>query len=68
VIVFQTDPEANVEEVRDLVVRAVWLAEKPRTSGVRIQWEDVDVYFCRCPGCLAAFRRNPRALLARLAA
>jgi YHS domain-containing protein len=66
--VFQTDPEAYLEEMRDLVVCAGCLAEKPRTSAVRIQWEDLDVYFCRCPGCLTAFHRNPQALLARLAA
>jgi YHS domain-containing protein len=65
--VFRTQPDAYLDEVRDLVVCAACLAEKPRRSAVRLRYQDTDVYFCRCPGCQAAFRRKPEALLARLA-
>ena len=65
--VFRAQPDACLAETRHLVVCAACLAEKPRRSAVRLRYHDTDVYFCRCPGCQAAFRRKPQALLARLA-
>jgi YHS domain-containing protein len=65
---FKSDPERYLAEVRDLIVCPTCLAEKPRDVAVSIEYEGGSVYFCRCPGCAAEFKRRPGELLARLAA
>jgi YHS domain-containing protein len=64
---FQADPNRYLAEIRDLIICPTCLAEKPRELAVAIEHEGDSVYFCRCPGCVERFVKEPEPLLARLA-
>lgn len=64
--IFVTNPEKYIEEIRDLIVCPSCLAEKPLELSVGVEHEGSTVYFCRCPHCLDAFKRDPGPLLQRL--
>jgi YHS domain-containing protein len=64
--IFVTNPEKYLEEIRDLIVCPSCLAEKPLELRVGVEHEGGTVYFCRCPHCLDAFKRDPARLLQRL--
>ena len=64
--IFDEDPERYVREIEDWIVCPTCLGEKPKDMAVSIEHEGMTVYFCRCPGCVDAFRARPAELLARL--
>jgi len=64
--IFFKDPRRYVEEVRDKFVCPVCLGEKRKSEGIRVEFEGREVYLCRCPHCLEAFRTNPWYFLNRL--
>jgi YHS domain-containing protein len=64
---FTEQPEAYLAEVRDWVVCPACLAEKPKALTVTVEHEGETIHFCRCPCCQDAFRKDPEALLRRLA-
>jgi YHS domain-containing protein len=66
--VFMQDPERHLDENRGWIVCPACLAEKPRELSVAIDYEGQEIRFCRCPSCVAEFKRRPDELLARLAA
>ena len=63
---FATDPERYLAQIRDVVVCPACLAEKPKAVMVAVEHEGTIVYFCGCPGCFTAFRRDPGRVLAQL--
>ena len=65
---FRADPAGYLSEVADWIVCPVCLGEKPHTMTVATEHDGEEVRLCRCPGCLAEFKRRPDDLLARLAA
>ena len=64
---FVSDPQKYLGETSDLIVCPTCLAEKPRDWAVKLRIEQQDVYFCRCPYCPEAFRRDPGYYAQRLA-
>ena len=62
-----SDPERYLAQIRDVIVCPGCLAEKPAAVMVPVEYQGTVVYFCGCPGCSAAFERDPERLLARLA-
>jgi YHS domain-containing protein len=64
--IFMKEPEKYLQEISDVVVCPACLAEKHIDHTVALEHEGETVHFCRCPGCLAAFQRDPRRLLSRL--
>jgi YHS domain-containing protein len=64
--IFVTDPERYLRETETLQVCPVCLAEKPVSQTVRVVHGDSVFFFCRCPHCLAEFRRSPDQYIARL--
>jgi len=63
---FLDDPEVRLMETQDLIVCPTCLAEKPIASAVKKIFEDIELYFCRCPACLVLFNKNPQHYLLRL--
>lgn len=63
---FRRDPATYLEQIEGWIVCPSCLAEKPAEMTVSIEHEGDEVRFCRCPGCVEAFRRRPEELLERL--
>ncbi len=63
---FVTDPAKYLGETRDLVVCPTCLAEKPRQWAVMLKVANDEVWFCRCPYCPEAFKKDPEYYLGRL--
>jgi YHS domain-containing protein len=63
---FAADPDRYVRETANLVVCPTCLAEKPISATVAVEMNGGDQRFCRCPGCIVAFRKNPTFYLQRL--
>jgi len=64
--IFVADPEKYLPEIADVVVCPTCLAEKHVENAVTLKHKGETIHFCRCPGCLAAFERNPDRYLHRL--
>jgi YHS domain-containing protein len=64
---FEHDPERYLADVADWVVCPACLAEKPKRLTVSVEYDGSPVYLCRYPCCLDAFRKDPEAMLGRLA-
>jgi len=65
--IFQKDPVPFVEEVKDMHVCPVCLAEKPTAYSVPLRHEGQEIRFCRCPFCTETFQKDPTFYLDRLA-
>ncbi len=63
---FLASPEPLLAETKNLVVCPVCLAEKPHESTIRREIHGMDIFFCRCPACLALFEKNADYYLMRL--
>lgn len=63
---FLRDPSRYLAEWKDIFVCPVCLAEKPKSMGVKFEWEGEEILFCRCPHCREEFRRKPDYYLRRL--
>ncbi len=64
--VFITDPQKHLQETNDLIVCPTCLAEKPMNWAVRIEINERELYFCRCPYCAEVFKKNPDFYIERL--
>jgi len=64
---FLNDPNPFVEEVKDMHVCPVCLAEKPTAYSVPIYHEEQEIRFCRCTFCADTFKKDPSFYLDRLA-
>jgi len=64
--VFITDPSKYLQETKDLIVCPTCLTEKPINSAARIEIDEREVYFCRCPYCPEVFKENPDFYIKRL--
>jgi YHS domain-containing protein len=65
--VFTSDAERYLAQIRDVVVCPGCLAEKSAAVMVPLEYQGTVLHFCGCPGCLAAFQKDPQRALARLA-
>ena len=63
---FLADPEKFAKEVEDIFVCPVCLGEKHKGEGVKEEFGDRVLWFCRCPYCLREFKENPDYYLRRL--
>ena len=57
--IFDTAPEKYLQELSELIVCSVCLAEKPKIVAVRREIAGEEVHFCRCPHCQDMFRNGP---------
>ncbi len=64
---FIIDPDRYLSETGDLIVCPVCLTEKPPNLATKLEFENKDLYFCRCPLCMDAFIKNPGYYIKRLA-
>ncbi len=64
--IFVTDPEKYLQELSELIVCPVCLAEKPKNVAVRLEIAGQEVYFCRCTHCQEVFRKAPDYYIKRL--
>jgi len=64
--IFLKDPEKYINEIKDKFVCPVCLGEKNKSEGVVIEYEGREVFVCRCPGCVAAFKKDPEFYINRL--
>ena len=65
--VFVTDPEKYPQDVSNLAVCPVCLAEKLHESTVAVEHSGTTLHFCRCPHCAQEFEKDPEHYLNRLA-
>ena len=63
---FVTDPQQYAQETDDLIVYPTCLAEKPRRSTARLEYEGREVHFCSCPYCAELFQERPDYYIDRL--
>ena len=63
---FVDDPERYLREVDGWIVCPTCLAEKPRELAVRLDIAGMELHFCRCPSCPAAFEKDPDFYIQRL--
>ncbi len=64
--IFVTDPQKYLQEISDFIVCPTCLAEKQQHLAVKEEIAGREVYFCRCPHCLDAFREKPDHFINRL--
>ena len=64
--IFVTDPQKYLQELSELIVCPVCLAEKPKDVAVRLEIAGQEVHFCRCPHCQEGFRKDPDYYVKRL--
>ena len=64
--IFVTDPQKYMQEISDLIVCPSCLGEKPRHLAVKEVIAGQEVYFCRCPHCIAAFKEKSDKYIKRL--
>jgi|GEM_PF-2399859 len=65
---FLRDPQRFLDEVAQIFVCPVCLAEKPRHQGVTKIVESLHITFCRCSHCYYTFLENPEYYVSRLKA
>jgi YHS domain-containing protein len=65
---FVRDPQRFLDEVAQIFVCPVCLAEKPRHQGVTKIVESLHITFCRCSHCYYTFLENPEYYVSRLKA
>jgi len=63
---FIIDPQKYLQEIESFIVCPTCLAEKPRELAVMETVSGQEIYFCRCPHCIDAFRATPDYFLNRL--
>ena len=64
--IFVADPQRYLHEISDLIVCPTCLAEKPRRLAAKEVIAGQEVYFCRCPHCVDAFRKKAEYYVKRL--
>jgi len=64
--IFKEHPERYIQEIQDIVVCPVCLAEKSREQTTMVSYNDTDIPFCRCPHCISTFEEKPEYYLDRL--
>ncbi len=65
-VMFEKNPEALLSGAADIVVCPSCLAEKPIGQTVEINYKGEKFNFCRCPHCIAVFRKDPEYYTKRL--
>jgi len=63
---FKENAEQFIEEIKDLVICPVCLAEKQKSQAVSITYDEESLFFCRCPYCLDEFNKKPQYYVDRL--
>ncbi len=63
---FITDPDRYLSDTGDLIVCPVCLTEKSPNLATKLEFENKDLYFCRCPLCMEAFQKNSEFYIRRL--
>ncbi len=63
---FTENPKPFIEELNDLHVCPVCLAEKISVHSISVEHDGLALRFCRCPYCVETFKKNPDYYLARL--
>ena len=61
------NPDKYLQEVSNLAVCPVCLAEKMLESTVELAHAGTTLHFCRCPHCADEFEKNPEHYMKRLA-
>jgi len=61
-----TDPQKYLDEIENLTVCPTCLAEKPPEMAVKLEIAGHEAYFCRCPHCHEAFKKDPDFYIRRL--
>lgn len=56
---FKSKPEKYIKEITDIAVCPTCLAEKHIEDTVELKLGDTTYNFCRCPHCVAEFKKNP---------
>ena len=64
--IFTENPGKYIEEIENVIVCPVCLAENPIEQSVKLNHEGEDVYFCRCTHCMEEFPKKPDYYLDRL--
>ncbi len=64
---FIADPERHLRETGGLIVCPVCLTEKTLELTTKLDLDEADIYFCRCPHCMDEFNKNPDYYIKRLA-
>lgn len=55
-----------MQEIQDIVVCPVCLAEKTLEQTTMVSYNDMAIPFCRCPHCISTFQDKPDYYLDRL--
>ncbi len=63
---FITDPAKHLRDTGDLIVCPVCLTEKSPELTKKLERAGDILYFCRCPLCMEAFKKNPEYYIRRL--
>ena len=63
---FRSSPQKYVREMEDTIVCPTCLAEKPREFTDCFEIAGRKVWFCHCPCCPEAYRKDPDYYLKRL--
>ncbi len=63
---FIADPEKHLHETGGLMVCPVCLTEKSPELTKKLERDGAVLYFCRCPLCMEAFKKNPEYYIRRL--
>jgi len=61
-----SDPQKYLNEIENLTVCPTCLAEKPPEMAVKLEIAGHQAYFCRCPHCHEAFKKDPDFYIRRM--
>ena len=65
VTIFNENPEKYLQEIKDVVVCPVCLAEKNINQTVGVKYNDTTIPFCRCTHCASEFQKKPQYYIDR---
>ncbi len=63
---FIGNPEKHLQDTDGLIVCPVCLTEKSPELTKKLKRDRAVLYFCRCPLCMEAFKKNPEYYIRRL--
>ena len=64
--IFANSPKKYLEEIKNIIVYPICLAEKSIRNTVKLNHNGKYYHFCRCPHCINEFNKNPDYFIKRI--
>jgi len=63
---FLDAPEPYLAEIKEIIICPICLCEKRKRHTICIVHKEESIFLCRCPNCIAEFKRCPEPYIERM--